>query len=173
MSTCSMSKPCSVKTVMASFALQGGPDLGGLLVDYFESKLASTQTAGVCSHASQGPESASQAVQRLTGIKSPGPKVLIVCADPAGTLSDEVIHVNEYNKALQAEFSSHMMAYVSDTRSQVCTWLLLCPALRPSWVQAIGCLTSHKVTSLSAVTTIKSILHDNQWSAFVCSMHTV
>ena len=92
-------------------------------MSYFQDKVSSTQTAGVCTGASQDRnETPAQAVQRLRTANTTGPKVLVVCGDADADLASEMTHVSEFSQALQKAFESHVMAYVSDTSTQVnCT----------------------------------------------------
>lgn len=108
--------------------LQGPQDLSASLVNHLQNKVASTHVDGTCSATAQEKEDAAHVVQRLSNDQAAGPKVLVVCGDAAGSLEDELQSVAAFSKAVQAAFGSHVMAYVSDTSSQVCNCLepLLC-----------------------------------------------
>ena len=99
--------------------MQESQGLAASFINHFQGKAASVHTAGQCSSVPRGSKTAAEVVHQVSSDKIAGPKVLVVCEDAAGTLADELSRVNDFSKAFQDSFSSHMMAYVSDTSAQV------------------------------------------------------
>ena len=99
--------------------MQESQNLAASFINHYQDKSASVHTAGQCSSEPRGIETAAEAVHRVSTDKTAGAKVLVVCEDAGGTLTDELSSVNDFSKAFQDAFGSHVMAYVSDTSAQV------------------------------------------------------
>ena len=108
-----------VQILNSMLGLQEVQGLGASLLDLFKGKTGSIQTAGSCMPAPGSSETALEALQRLSSSTAASPKVLLVCQDSAGSLSEELASLDEYSAAFQKTFESHIVAYVSCTSSKV------------------------------------------------------